>query len=121
MNYVITFVKDTEAYMKELEAMAPSYIATGEDGVKSSSIQHTPTVRNQNGSLALSAISDYEVSLISTMTTIENLGTYEELFASPDNLSKYKSVYPYDVPLSYVDDEGNTVEYYLPEKIGVFA
>ena len=121
-NYVITFVKDSQEFITELEQMAPSYVITDEEtGKKSWTIQHTPVVKNENGSLAMSILSDDELVFIQSMTTIKSLGTYEELFDNEEAHALYKSVYPYDVALSYEDEEGNTVEYYRPTKIGEFA
>ncbi len=120
-NYVITHVTDSEAFITELEELAPSYIYKKEDETKGWTIQHTPLVKNENGSLALSALTDGELAFINSMTTIKSLGTYEDLFANPESLATYKSVYPYDVPIEYVDDEGKTRTYMRPEKIGVFA
>ncbi len=121
-NYVITYVANTAAFIEELEAMAPSYVIVDEDtGNKSWTIQHTPLVKNENGSLALSILSDEELMFINGMTTITNLGTYEELFANEANHLLYKSVYPYDVPLSYMDENGVAIEYFRPQKIGEFA
>ena len=122
MNHVITHVVNAVAFIAELEALAPSYVITDVDsGIKSWTIQHTPLVKNENGSLALSILNDEELMFINGMTTITNLGTYEELFANEASHSLYKSVYPYDVPLSYVDDNGVDVEYFRPTKIGEFA
>jgi len=122
LNYVITFVKDSQEFINELEQMAPSYVITDEEiDKKSWTIQHTPVVKNENGSLAMSILSDDELVFIQSMTTIESLGTYEELFANEEAHALYKSVYPYDVPLSYVDEEGTTIEYFRPQKIGEFA
>ena len=121
-NYVITHVANTVAFIAELEALAPSYVITDEDtGTKSWTIQHTPLVKNENGSLAMSILSDDELAFINIMPTITNLGTYEELFANETSHSLYKSIYPYDVPLSYVDENGVDVEYFRPQKIGEFA
>lgn len=121
-NYVITFVQDSQEFIKELEQMAPSYVITDEEtGKKYWTIQHTPVVKNENGSLAMSILSDSELEFINSMTTIKSLGTFDELFANEEAHAIYKSVYPYDVAVSYVDEEGNTVEYYKPQKIGEFA
>lgn len=121
-NYVITYVADTSAFINELESMAPSYVITDEEtGKKSWTIQHTPLVKNENGSLALSIVNDDELALINSMTTIKSFGDYPELEANAENLAIYKSVYPYDVPLSYTDEDGNTIEYMRPFKIGEFA
>ena len=108
--------------MDELESLAPSYIITDEEtGKKSWTIQTTPIVKSENGTLAMSILTNDELVFISSMATIKNLGTYDELFANEEAHALYKSVYPYDVPLSYVDEEGNTIEYFRPQKIGEFA
>ena len=122
LNYVITYCKDTKLFMDELESLAPSYIITDEEtGKKSWTIQTTPIVKSENGTLAMSILTNDELVFISSMATIKNLGTYDELFANEEAHALYKSVYPYDVPLSYVDEEGNTIEYFRPQKIGEFA
>ena len=122
MNYIITYVADTTAFINELEQVAPSYIVTDEEtGKKSWTIQTTPIVKSVNGTLAMSILTDDEIVFIDSMTTITNLGTYEELFANEANHALYKSVYPYDVALSYVDEDGAIVEYFRPQKIGEFA
>ena len=77
-NYVITHVANTEALLAELETMAPTYVTERGDGTKGWSVAHTPVVKNQNGSLALSALSNSELAFVESMTTITNLGTYEE-------------------------------------------
>lgn len=122
MNKVITHVQDTQAFLKELEALAPHYVYI-EEGTNEKKwvIQHTPIVKNENGSLALSLLNDEQLEFVVTMTTINNLGTYEELFANIANHVLYKSVYPYDVPIEYVDEEGITQSYLRPQKIGEFA
>ena len=121
-NYVVTYVANTVAFIEELEAMAPSYVIVDEEtGIKSWTIQHTPLVKNENGSLAMSILSNEELAFINQMTTIKNLGTYDELFANETSHSLYKSVYPYDVPLSYTDEEGVVHEYFRPQRIGDFA
>ena len=119
MNYVITYCKDTTAFMDELP---DSYKVKDMDGVVTGwTIQTTPVIKNDKGSLAMSILSDDELAFIGTMKSIQSLGTFEELFANEASLALYKSVYPYDVALSYVNEEGNTVEYFRPEKIGEFA
>jgi hypothetical protein len=55
------------------------------------------------------------------MKSIQSLGTYDELFSNEVSLALYKSVYPYDVPVSYTDIDGTTKEYLRPQKIGEFA
>jgi hypothetical protein len=121
MNYLITYVTNTKDFIKELEAVAPSYVITDENGDKSWKIQTTPIVKSPNGTLAMSILTDEEVEFIATMNTIKNLGTYEELFADEAKHELYKSVYPYDVPVAYTDEDGVEQEYFRPQKIGEFA
>jgi hypothetical protein len=119
MNYVITYCKDTAAFMDELP---DSYKTKDMDGVITGwTIQTTPIIKNDNGSLAMSILSDAELAFMDTMKSIQSLGTYDELFANESSHTLYKSVYPYDVPISYVDIDGTTQEYFRPQKIGAFA
>ena len=43
------------------------------------------------------------------------------MFADDAAHGLYKSVYAYDVPVTYADEEGIEQSFMLPEKIGVFA
>jgi len=54
---------------------------------------------------------------------LEDLGDYESILLpeNSDKLDKYKSVYPYDTPIEYIDEDGNTQTYLPPFKIGEFA
>jgi hypothetical protein len=119
MNYVITYCKDTKAFMDELPE---SYKVRDVDGnVVGWTIQTTPVIKNENGSLAMSVFTDDELAFVSTLKSMRSLGTYDELFANEEALALYKSVYPYDVPVHYVDMDGTTKEYFRPRKIGEFA
>jgi hypothetical protein len=119
MNYVITYCKDTKAFTEELP---DKYKIKDENGnVIGWTIQTTPVVKNENGSLAMSILTDDELAFIKTMKSIQSLGTYEELFSNEEALTIYKSVYPYDEPISYVDVNGDTKQYFRPQKIGEFA
>jgi hypothetical protein len=119
MNYVITYCKDTKAFMDELPE---NYKAKDMNGnVVGWTIQTTPVIKNENGSLAMSILTDDELAFVGTLKSMQSLGTYEELFANEEALAVYRSVYPYDVPVSYVDMDGTTKEYFRPKKIGEFA
>lgn len=121
MNFIITYCKDTKAFIEELEKVAPDYVTVDENGKKGWMVQTTPIVKSENGTLAMSILTDEELMFMSSLKEIKSLGTYEELFADEVNNSLYKSVYPYDVPLSYEDENGNIAKYYRPKKIGDFA
>lgn len=119
---VITFVTNTKDFIGELEQVAPQYIITDEEtGKKSWTIQTTPVVKSDVGTLAMSILDVQELEFIESMTTIQNLGTYEQLFANEASHSLYKSVYPYTEELFYEDDDGVEQSYYRPKKIGEFA
>jgi hypothetical protein len=119
MNYVITYCKDTKAFMDELPE---SYkVKDAHDNVIGWTIQTTPVIKNENGSLAMSVLTDEELAFVGTLKSMRPLGTYDELFANEEALALYKSVYPYDVPISYVDMDGITKEYFRPKKIGELA
>jgi hypothetical protein len=69
----------------------------------------------------MSILTDDDLAFVKTLKSMQSLGTYDELFANDEALALYKSVYPYDVPVSYVDMDGTTKEYFRPQKIGEFA
>lgn len=119
---VITYVKDTTKFIEELEQLAPQYIVTDEEtGDKSWTIQTTPVVKSDVGSLAMSILDSQELEFIESMTTITNLGTYTELFANEESHALYKSVYDYETPITYIDEDGVEQSYMRPKKIGEFA
>lgn len=114
---VITYVEDTTKFIEELEQLAPQYIVIDEEtGKKSWTIQTTPVVKSDNGTLAMSILGAQELEFIGSMTTIKNLGTYEQLFANEESHALYKSVYPYTEELFYEDESGNMISYYRPKK-----
>jgi hypothetical protein len=105
-----------------MDELPENYKTKDMDGnVTGWTIQTTPVVKNENGSLAMSILTNEDLAFVKTMKSIQVLGTYDELFANEEALAIYKSVYPYDVPISYVDMDGNTKEYFRPQKIGEFA
>ena len=112
---------DTDDFIAELEAIAPTYVTIDEDGKKGCTIETTPIVSSESGTLAMSILSNDEVEFVKLMTTMTNLGTYEEIFADAEKDALYKLVYPYDVPLNYIDEDGAEVSYMRPKKIGEFA
>jgi hypothetical protein len=134
-NYVITYVTDVQDFIQELEQLAPQYVTYDEDTKEATGwiIQTTPIVKNHNGTLAMSILTDGELSFISGMTTIRSLGTYNELFSVEDinneyspapsgtNLEVYQSVYPYHIPITYIDENGVEYTYYRPKYIGDFG
>lgn len=54
------------------------------------------------------------------LNNLEILGTYDEVFADPDKLARYTSVYSI-TPVVITDENGEEVIYHPPKKFGVFA
>ena len=120
---VITYCEDTEALVQEVMEKYPKKIFIDEKtGNVTFAIDKTPTVRNGNKTLTLVRCPSAIYDMLASLESIEILGTYEDVFADEEKHAKYKEVYPYDVPIKYTDPEtGEEVEYYRPQKFGVFA
>jgi hypothetical protein len=73
-----------------------------------------------NGVKSLSLVRDNKLDL-TKFPSLTNLGTYAELFANPVSEMLYKSVYPYDVPITFIDELGITHTIERSKYIGVFA
>ena len=78
-------------------------------------LTHTPFMHT--GEFAVSLIR----GSVPTDPLVEMLGDYSEVFSDPVKDAKYKSAYPYDVPIDYVDEEGKPQQYMRPKRIGEFA
>jgi len=116
-------MKDEIIYCSNIEQLRQELKDNGMYDEETDSYSHrntlTPIKRNVNGeSLSLVRNNKLDMTLFPSLTS---LGTYEELFADNVALDKYKSVYPYSTELFYVNDDGETIGYFLSPKIGVFA
>jgi hypothetical protein len=109
-------MKDEVIYCSDMDKF--NRAMTNEEGEVVIPWTKTPLVINGNESLTL--VRDNELDL-SQFAELESLGWYDEIFADPEKDKKYKRVYPYDVPIKYIDEDGNDREYMRPKKIGVFA
>lgn len=58
---------------------------------------------------------------LSSLESVEVLGTYAEVFADEVKHNKYLSVNDYLTPLYYTDEDNNEVEYFKSKYIGKFA
>jgi len=113
---VITFVPDSTAFVAELLEKYPQYITVDEAGHTFTPL-HEVRASNEHGSLAICLLDDAQLEAIASATSIKNLGWYPEVLDNPD----YKQVYPYDVPVEYVDEDCTTVSYTLPPMVGDIA
>jgi len=81
---------------------------------------NTLTPIKYSGVKTLSLVRDNKLDL-DKFPSLTNLGTYEEMFSDDVAHGLYKSVYPYDVPVTYIDEDEIEQSYMMPKKIGVFA
>ena len=115
---------DKIIYCSDLVALKAQLKADGYYDEESGSytVNYTLTPLKYNGNTSLSYVRGFSLDL-SVYTMLEDLGDYESILL-PENsgkLEKYKSVYPYDTPIEYIDEDGITQTYLPPFKIGEFA
>lgn len=114
-------MSDEIFYCENIEQLKAELIANemvDEEGNYTHGNTLTPIIYNGVKTLALVRNNKLDLELFPSLT---NLGTYEELFADEASLALYKSVYPFDVPIEYVDDDNVTQSYFRPQKIGEFS
>ena len=122
MTDLITYCTDSTALALEVAEKYPEKLTENEDGSYNFNITKIPTVRKDNLTLCLVRCATTEdENMLRSLTALEVLGTYDEVFASPLLDAKYKSVYPYDVPIEYTDENNTIQSYSRPKKIGGFA
>lgn len=109
--------RDTVIYCSNIEQLKEELTTQGyfdeesQDFIEINTI--TPRVKNGVETLALVRDNKLDLALFPSLT---ELGTYEEVFADNAKHDTYKRVYPYDVPVTYVDEDGTTQEYYRPQR-----
>ena len=115
---------DKIIYCNDLIALKAQLKSDGfydeESGLYTTDYALTPIKKNGNTSLSLVRGLSLDLNVY---TMLEDLGDYKSIIKKTNKakLDKYKSVYPYDVPVKYVDENGDTQTYTLPFKIGEFA
>jgi len=122
MPDIITYCEDTQALIQELKEKYPNRIYKDENSDDYTFIVNkTPTIRNGNKTLSLLRVTEEEYEMIQNLDSLEILGTYDEIFNNEEKLSKYKSVWDYETPIEYTEEDGTVRQYYRPKKFGVFA
>jgi len=113
---------DTLIYCSDLIALKEQLKADGYYDEESGAytVNNTLTPLKYGDNTTLSYVRDNTLDM-NKYQMLEDLGDYNEMENNPDTREKYLSVYDYETPISYVDENGDTQEYYLPPKIGVFA
>jgi len=122
MPDIVTYCENTQALIQELKEKYPDRIYKDENSDDYTFIVNkTPTIRNGNKTLSLLRVTEEEYEMIQNLDSLEILGTYDEIFNNEEKLSKYKSVWDYETPIEYTEEDGTVRQYYRPKKFGVFA
>jgi hypothetical protein len=120
MRDVVTYCKDTEQMLKEVERVCPEHLSINEEtNERKLMLTKIPLKRNAQGD-TLSLVRDIP-AVFYELETFKVLGTYDELFQNIESLALYDSVYD-RIPVVVTDEETGEVSTYMPpDKIGVFA
>lgn len=114
---------DEIIYCSSIEQLKQELVANGYYDEETQDFTHgntlTPIVKNEAGA-SLSLVRNNKLDM-TKFPSLTSLGSYEEMFADEEKHALYKSVYPYDVPVEYTDEEGQVRTYMRPERIGAFA
>ena len=117
-------MKDRIIYCSDLTALKEQLKADGyyDEEYGSYTVNHTLTPIVINGNTSLSYVRNFALDF-GVYTMLEDLGTYESILLpeNADKLAKYKSVYDYETPVKYTDENGVVQTYTKPFKIGDFA
>ena len=115
---IVTYVQDSKALIAELQEKFPDLVSEEGEFL----VDKTPTVRNAAGeSLALVRGDDALLAVGEQLESLQMLGTYEDIFNTPELLAIYDSVYD-RTPKTFTDPEtGEEITITPPEKFGVFA
>ena len=113
---------DTLIYCSDLTALKTQLQADGYYDAKSGTytVNHTLTPLQYNGNTSLSYVRNNALDM-SKYPMLEDLGDYASMEANPKARAKYLSVYDYETPVKYTDENGVVQTYNKPKKIGVFA
>ena len=117
-------MEDKIIYCSDLAALKEQLKADGyyDEELGTYTVNHSLTPVVKNGNTSLSYVRGFVLDL-NEYTMLEDLGDYESIVLpeNSDKLAKYKSVYDYETPIEFTDEEGVTHTYIRPFKIGEFA
>jgi len=115
-------MKDELIYCSDLEQLKQELKDNGmvdSEGNYTHGNTMSPIKTNDSGaSLYLVRDNKLDMSLFPSLTS---LGSYEEMFSDETKHNLYKSVYPYDVPVEYTDENGDIQTYMRPQKFAEFS
>ncbi len=119
MNDLISYCPDIEKLRKELKDKG--YVDEDDNPVFPL-MNHTPIQEaNKPETITLiRCVNQADCDVLNSFTSLEVLGTYDEVFADPDKYAKYSSAYPHDETTETDPDTGETTTITPPKKFGVF-
>ena len=98
MKQLITKCDNIQALIAELRANHPTRIQDNEDGTVSFIVTKTNTIYNGAKSLSnVLAKSEEDELMLRSLTSLDVLGTFDEIEADPILLAKFKEVFDYTV------------------------
>ncbi len=116
--------QDKLIYCSDLLALKKQLKADGYYDEESGTytVNQTLTPLKYKDNTSLSYVRGFSLDL-SVYIMLEDLGSYESILLddNSDKLDLYKGIYPFDTPIEYKDDNGDTQTYLPPFKIGSFA
>ncbi len=121
MNDLISYCQDIEALRTELTDRGYVDDETGEPVFPLPN--RTPNQQRMppKSITLLRCVTDDDETLLHSSTSLEILGTYDDVFADPVKYLTYSSAYPHD-PYTIIDPEtGEEITITPPKKFGVFA
>ena len=122
MNDLIFWGTDYQAFLKEASEKSPKLV--GINVLKKEYrifFDKTLIKTNAQGEfMFLVRASDDEVGHFARCQTIENLGAYASVFASPSKREIYDRIYP-NAPYDVIDRNGDTITITPPERFGAFG
>lgn len=107
----ITYCKDTKALIAELKEKYPEMVYDDQFG-----IDKTPVVRMGAETMALVMIDE---DILNDLDSLENLGSFEEVFDDKEKKVIYDRIYPREY--TYIDEDGKEQTGMKPERFGGFA
>ena len=111
MKQLITRCDSIPSLISELREKYPTRIQDNEDGTVSFVVTKTNTL--YNGLLSLSNVlvkNTLDEEMLRSLTSLEVLGTFDEIEADAVLDAKFKEVFDYTVLKDSVDEDGNAIQ-----------
>lgn len=121
---IITYCKDTNALVAEVQEKFPNKLAELTNNIL---IDKSQVIKNANGeTMALVRCDGIQLEMIESLNSLVILGSYEEIFNTPEKKEIYDRVYVRkEESYDEIDPEDSsktiTKKYMPPERFALFA